>query len=80
MNTEPIRISVGLAAIVSAVILGLLGWLETGDWRAGVVAGLTALLPIFGGEAARLKAWAPRSVDGVLDAETVIAAEQRRDG
>lgn len=79
MDTEPIRRTMYIAAafVAIGVATGFLSMTDVIDTKAilgAISAGIAAFTPIaFGAELARSKAWAPATVEGILDAETVIA-------
>ena len=78
MRNEPIRWAIWLASGTTALAVFFQEWARGGDWKLAVGLALGAFaLPAAGGELARSQAYAPSTVDDLLDADTVISkAEQ----
>lgn len=79
MNTEPVRTSLYIAAafVALSTFFGGIGLVDEVTFQSVSVAVGAALgqfaVVAFGAELARSKAWAPASVEKVIDAEAVIA-------
>lgn len=79
MNTEPVRRSMYVAAVVVALstFFGALAVVEEVTNQVlygGIAAALAQFAAIaFAAELARSKAWAPESVEKIIDVESVIA-------
>lgn len=62
MNREPVRITIGLAALATIALNAVIAWLGGTDWRAVIAQALTGIVVLLGGaEAARgkVKPWPP---------------------
>lgn len=77
MQREPIRYAVYAAALLAAI--GTL-MIDLASGVALLAAGGKALLSLSvvagGGELARSQAWAPDTVNNIIDAETVITRDE----
>lgn len=84
MDTEPIRKTVLPAAgiVALATFLSFIGLADPVTWQTfavGASVGLAEFAALaFGVEAARSKAWAPATVNQIVDAEAVIAQAESR--
>lgn len=74
MRTEPIRYTALVAGLLTATatVLTLLGQGTDLLTALGTAIAQLALI-VGGGELARTQAWAPESVDRILDAESVLS-------
>ena len=63
MNTEPVRIPMWAATVITIAINLAIALLSNVDWKAAVAQSLGSLAVLVGGtEVARGKAWSPDSV------------------
>jgi uncharacterized membrane protein YjjP (DUF1212 family) len=64
---EPVRVTNYVTAVAAAVIGGVIMYLQTNDWRASVIAVLTAVIPLVSAaEVARTKVASPRTLETKL--------------
>ncbi len=78
MKSEPIRWAVYVAAVLAAISTGLIDYSNGLPLLEVLGKALTAVIPVLvGGELARARAWAPSSVDEVMDADRVISEAER---
>lgn len=77
MNREPIRYAVYIAALIAAAGTMLID-LSSGVALAAAAgkALLSLSVVVGGGEVARAQAWAPDTVNNIIDAETVITRDE----
>jgi hypothetical protein len=77
---EPVRAAGLIAGAIVALASFFLGWGNGLDWRIAVGTGLGEFAVVgLGAELARARAWGPKTVDEIMDADRVIRrAEQGR--
>lgn len=75
MQTEPIRLPLWVASILTAVVIPLAVALLTDvDWRQALATALLSLIPLLGaGEVARRTAWSPESHQRTVDHVAMLA-------
>lgn len=67
-ESEPIRVTNWITAIVSAVIGGAIMYLQTNDWRLSAITVLTAAGPLVAAaEVARQKVVSPKTLEDKLN-------------
>lgn len=76
MQTEPIRLPLWLASLLSAVVIPLaVALLSDVDVKAALATALGALIPLLGaGEVARRTAWSPASHERQMEHAETLAA------
>lgn len=75
MQTEPIRLPLWLASLLSAVVIPLgVALLSDVDLKVALATALGALVPLLGaGEVARRTAWSPESHERAVDHVATLA-------
>lgn len=74
---EPVRIYVLVMSLIAGLGVFFGTWGGGVDWRVALGMALGAFAaPAAGGEVARSRAWAPATVDDLVDAEAAIAQLQ----
>lgn len=67
-ESEPIRITNWITAVIGAFVGGAIMYLQTNDWRAAAIAVLTAAGPLVAAaEVARQKVVSPKTLEDKLN-------------